>query len=76
MPEFGTFRLISALVPCEQERNPMDEVNPLAPQSGDPMDVGEKSARRPAQELDEKALQAEAHRIGVEAVARALDQAA
>lgn len=54
----------------------MDEVNPLAPQSGDPMDVGEKSARQPAQELDEKALQAEAHRIGVEAVARALDQAA
>ena len=54
----------------------MDEVNPLAPQSGDPMVVGEKSERRPIQELDEKALQAEAHRIGVEAVAKALDQAA
>jgi hypothetical protein len=76
MPAVGTFRLISALVPCEQERSPMDEVNPLAPQSGDPMVVGEKSERRPIQELDEKALQAEAHRIGVEAVARALDQAA
>ena len=42
----------------------MDEVNPLAPQSGGPMDLGEKAARRPAQELDEKALQAEAHRVG------------
>jgi hypothetical protein len=55
----------------------MDEVNPLAPQPGDPMlDFEEKSGHPKIQEPDEKALQAEAHRLGVEAVARALDQAA
>ena len=54
----------------------MDEVNPLAPQSGDPTDLKEESATQSIQEPVDEALQAEAHRIGVEAVARALDQAA
>lgn len=54
----------------------MDEQNPLAPQSGDPTDLKEKSAPRSIQEPVDEALQAEAHRIGVEAVAKALDQAA
>jgi hypothetical protein len=54
----------------------MDEVNPLAPLSGDPADLKEKSGGQSVQEPTDEALQAEAHRIGVEAVAKALDQAA
>ena len=54
----------------------MDEVNPLTRQSKDPPNFGEKFGGRDIQEPEDKALHAEVHRIGVEAVARALDQAA